>query len=143
MNDSWPISVAAHAGDDDADEEADDGGPRLVHHAKAAEQLDVEAERGQRAGIGADAEERHMAEAELSGIAEQQVQAHRRDDEDAGRDQDVQDVLILQPQRNGEEDDEPEGRQCALHPTRSARANRPVGLNSSTTMMIRKPIASR
>src|ERR1700730_13102666 len=113
-----------------------------MHNAKS-EQLDVEAKGGRRAGIGADAEETHMAEAELPGISEQQVQAHRRDDENAGRNQDVQDVLILQPQRNGEEDDEPERQQYPLHPTRSARANRPVGLNSSTTMMIRKPIASR
>src|SRR5262249_43165432 len=113
-----------------------------MHNAKS-EHLDVQAERGQRAGIGTDAEERHMAEAQLSGIAEQQVKAHRSDDENAGRDQDMQDVLVLQPQRNGEEDDEPERRQRALHPTRSARANSPVGLNSSTTMMIKKPIASR
>src|SRR5215468_3424825 len=113
-----------------------------MHNAKS-EHLDVEAERGQRAGIGTDAEERHMAEAELSGIAEQQVQAHRRDDENAGRDQDMQDVLVLQPQRNGEENDKPERRQRALHPMRSARANSPVGFNSSTRMMMRKPIASR
>src|SRR5262249_46174269 len=135
--------VAADAGDDDADEETRNGGPWLVHHAQAAEELDVETERGQRAGVSANAEEPHVAEAELSSIPEQQVQAHRRDDENAGRDQDVQDVLILQPQRNGEENQEPDGRQYPPHPTRSARANRPVGLNSSTTMMIRKPIASR
>ena len=29
------------------------------------------------------------------------------------------------------------------HPTRSARANRPVGLKMRTAMMITKPIASR
>src|SRR5262249_11141800 len=135
--------VAAHAGNRDGDEETGDRGPRLVHHPQAAEQFHIEAERGQRADIGADAEERDVAEAELSGIAEQQIEAHRRDDEDAGRDQDVEEVLVPQPERNGEKDDKPEGRQRALHPTRSARANRPVGLNSNTTMMIRKPIASR
>jgi hypothetical protein len=134
--------ITAQSGDDHADEQADDGGPRLVHHAKS-EHVHVEPERRQRAGIGADAEERHVTEAELPGIAEQQVQAHRRNDENAGRDQDVQDVLVLQPQRNGEENEEPDRRQRALHPTRSARANSPVGLNNSTTMMIKKPIASR
>src|SRR5262249_33390834 len=113
-----------------------------MHNVKS-EQLDVEAEGGQRAGIRADAEESHVVEAELAGISEKQVQAHRRDDENAGRDQDVQDVLVLQPQRNGEENNEPERRHRALHPMRSARANSPVGLNSSTRMMIRKPIASR
>src|SRR6266436_717213 len=113
-----------------------------MHNANS-EQLDVEAKGGQRAAIGADAEESHMAEAQLPGIAEQQVQAHGRDDENAGHDQDVQDVLVLQPQWNGEENDEPDRRQRAFHPTRSARANSPVGLNSNTMMMIRKPIASR
>src|SRR4029077_7287740 len=106
-------------------------------------QVDVETERGQRAGIGADAEERHVPEAELSGIAEQQVEPHPRDDKTAGDERDVQEVLVLQPQWNGEKEEEPHRRQGALHPTRSARANNPVGLNSSTTMMIKKPIASR
>ena len=65
-----------------------------MNDTEAAEQLDIEAERRQRAGIGADAEERDVAEAELAGIAEQQVEAHRGDDEDAGRDQRVQEIGI-------------------------------------------------
>ena len=63
--------------------------PRLVHDMKAFEQLHVEAERGQRAHIGADAEEGDVAETELAGVAEQQVKAHRRDGENAGRDEGV------------------------------------------------------
>ena len=43
-----------------------------------------------------------MAEAELAGIAEQQVEAHRGDDEDAGDDQHVQDVQVADPQRDRE-----------------------------------------
>ena len=35
-----------------------------------------------------------MAEAELARVAEQQVEAHRGDDEDAGHDQHVQDVEV-------------------------------------------------
>ena len=50
---------------------------------EAARQLDIEAERRQRARIGADAEERDVAQAELAGIAKQQIETHRRDDEDA------------------------------------------------------------
>ena len=67
---------------------------------KIAEQSDIEAERRQRADIGADAEERDVAEAELAGEAEQQIEAHRADDEDAGRDQRVQQIGIAQPQRH-------------------------------------------
>ena len=52
-----------------------------------------------------------MAEAELAGIAEQQIEAHRGDDENAGRDRDVQEVLIAQPQRDGREHQQPEQRE--------------------------------
>jgi hypothetical protein len=40
-----------------------------VHDAKPAHDLDVESEAGERADIGADAEERDVAEAELAGKA--------------------------------------------------------------------------
>ena len=57
-----------------------------------------------RAGVGADAEERDVAERQLPGVAEQQVQAHGGDDENAGDDQHVQHVLVVHPQRQREQE---------------------------------------
>ena len=75
--------------------EADPNRPWLVDHTNAADQLDIEPERNQRAGIGADPEERYMAETELPGIAKQQIEAHRGDDEYAGRDEGIQQIWDL------------------------------------------------
>src|SRR4029077_8576289 len=55
----------------------------------------------------------------------------------------MQEVLVAHPQRDCRNHQQPKQRGEALHPMRSARANRPVGLNKSTMMMIRNPIASR
>jgi hypothetical protein len=62
--------------------------------------LYAKAERKERACVGTDAEERDVPERKLAGVAEQQVQAHRGDDEDSGHDQDVQHVRVAHPQRN-------------------------------------------
>ncbi len=136
--------ITAQRRNRDRQHEADGRRPGIVHDMEATGHLHIEAERGQRADIGADAEERHMAETQLPREAEQQIEAHRCDDEDAGRDQRIEQVRVPQPQRHRNEgqnaDHEHEG---AIHPTRSILANNPVGLNSSTTMMIRKPMASR
>jgi hypothetical protein len=41
-----------------------------------------------------------MAERKLAGIAEQQIEAHRRDDEYARDDEDVENIEARHPQRN-------------------------------------------
>lgn len=84
-----------------------------------------------------------MAEAELAGEAEQQIEAHRADDEDTRRDQRIEQIGIAQPERDRGKGRDGENGDDRLHPTRSARANRPVGRKISTAMMITKPIASR
>src|SRR6185436_15679019 len=106
--------------------------------------LHAKTQRKERAGIGADAEERDVPERKLAGVSEQQVQAHRGDDEDAGHDQDVQQVRVAYPQRNrSEREDARDRNDPGDHPILSLRANRPVGRKSRITMMITKPIASR
>ena len=114
-----------------------------MNHAETERQAGIETQRRQGADVSADAEEGDMAEAELAGEAEQQIEAHRADDEDAGRDQRVHQIRIAQPQRHGCERDDRQNSDRCLHPTRSERANSPVGLKIRTAMMIRKPIASR
>ena len=138
-----PHEISAEARNDDGQHEADDRRPGIVNDAEAERQADIEAKRRQRADIGADAEECDMTEAELAGEPEQQIEAHRADDEDAGRDQRVHEIGIAQPERHrSERDDRENGDRCP-HPTRSERAKSPVGLKIRTAMMIRKPMASR
>ena len=84
-----------------------------------------------------------MAEAQLARIAEQQVQAHGGDDEDAGHDEHMQGVQVREPQRDGREESEPGNGERALHPIRSFCANSPVGLKIRMAMMRRKPMPSR
>src|ERR1700756_3726642 len=110
---------------------------------QSARQRNVEAERGERACVGANAEEGDVTEAQLTGEAEQQVEAHRRDDKNARGDQRVQQIGIAQPQRNRGKRGDGENGNARPHPTRSERAKSPVGLKIRTAMMIRKPIASR
>jgi hypothetical protein len=55
--------VAAQTGDDHGHDKTDNRRPRRMHNGKAARQLDVESQRGQGAGIGANAKEGDMAEA--------------------------------------------------------------------------------
>ena len=50
------------------------------------------------------------------GVAEQQVEAHGGDDEDAGDDQHVQDVEVAQPQRDGEQEQQPGDGERAASP---------------------------
>ncbi len=63
-------------------------------------------------------------------------------------DEHVQDVRIVQPERQRGEQQQP-GSSCQtgarerFHPMRSFCANRPVGLNTRIAMISRKPIASR
>jgi hypothetical protein len=106
-------------------------------------QVHLEAERDERARIGADAEERHVAEGELAGEAEQQVEAHRRDDEDAHDDEHVEEIQVGQPRRHRCERGEHHEGGPAAQLIRSFWANRPVGRNSRIRMMSKKPIASR
>src|SRR5207253_3195801 len=104
----------------------------------------VEAEREQRAGVGADAEERGVAEAQLPGVAEQQVEADRRNDENAGRGQDGEEVGLAQPQWQARrEDDEQQPAEPRAHPIRPLSAKSPWGRSASTAMITRKPSASR
>ena len=84
-----------------------------------------------------------MAEAQLAGVAEQQIEAHRGDDEDTGHDEHVQDVEVGQPERDGDQEEQPGDGKGTLHPIRSFWANRPVGLSTRMAMMSRKPMASR
>ena len=98
-------------------------------------QVHLEAERDQRARIGADAEERDVAERELAGEAEQQVEAHRRDDEDADHDQHVEEIEVGQPQRHGCERGQHDDGGPAAQLIRSFWANRPVGRNSRMRMI--------
>ena len=128
-----------------ANDKAGDRRPRHVNDANAAEQLDVETERRQCADIGADAEEGDVAEAELAGDSPSSrlrliapmmkmpvvISAFRRYGSRSHSGTDANSASSANPGKK------------PLHPTRSERANRPVGLNSSTAMMIRKPIASR
>ena len=72
----------------------------MVNNAEAERQAEIEAKRGQCADISPNAKERDMTEAELAGEAEQQIEAHRADDEDAGRDQRVHEIRIAQPKRH-------------------------------------------
>src|SRR5262249_25187073 len=107
-------------------------------------QVNRESERNERACVGTDAEERNMPERKLAGVAEQQIQAHRRDDENPGHDQEVQDVWVAHPKRNrGERENPRGGSEFRRHPILSLRAKRPVGRKSRITMIRRKPIASR
>ena len=138
-----PHQIPAQRGDDDRQHEADNRRPWLVNHAQVKGQAGVETKRRQRADVSANAEECDVAETELAGEAEQQIEAHRADDEDAGRDQRVHQIRIAQPQRHGCECNDRQNSDPCLHPTRSERAKSPVGLKIRTAMMIRKPIASR
>ena len=109
---------------------------RMPHHTgfgvdrehRSRRDVHAESERDQRARIRADAEECDMAQRKLPGVAEQQVQAHGGDDEDAGDDEDVQHVLVAHPQRQREQEKHPKRGEDVFHPMRSFRANRPVGL---------------
>jgi len=119
----------------------------------------LEPERQERRGVGADAEEGGVAERELPGVAEEEVQRERQHAEDPRHDDDVEKVGALEPerQREGEEDRcsgrrEPGVRRrwpaggargSAAHPILSDLAKRPAGRSSSTTMMITNPTASR
>ena len=134
---------AEEPGHQDAGQQADPHRARREHEGIAVGDLEVEAERDERAGVSADAEEGDVAEAQLPGIAEQQVEAHGRDDEDARVDEDIQIVLIGHPDRNREQEGQPQPGRPAVHPMRSARANSPVGRKIRTTMIMRNPMASR
>ena len=72
-------------------------------HGAYAEDRHVEAQRGERARVRADAEESDVTEAQLPGVAEQQVETHRGDREDARGDEDVQEIRLGQPQRDRRE----------------------------------------
>src|SRR5262249_9345968 len=80
-----PYGVAAQAGDRRADRKTSELRPGLMND-RITDNLDLEAKRHERAGVCAYPEERHVTEAELPGVAEQQIEAHRSDDEDAGDD---------------------------------------------------------
>ena len=71
-----------------------------MDHTNAADQFDIKAERNQRAGVGADPEESDVAKAELSRIAQQQIEAHRRDDEYSGGDKGIEKIGIFEPHRD-------------------------------------------
>ena len=75
--------------------------------SQVGQQVHLEAQRHQARDVGADAEEGDVAEAQLAGVAEQQIEAHGGDDEDAGHDQHVQDVEVVQPQRHGDQEQQP------------------------------------
>src|SRR5579875_148801 len=130
-------------GKNDAENEAQPGRMGIDGEREIIGELELEAERDQGTRIGTDAEEAHLAEIELTRIAEEQIEAHRRDDEDPGDDEDMQIIEIRHPERNGDEEGYPQPAEPAPHPMRSARANSPVGLIISTTMIRRKPMASR
>src|SRR4029077_925772 len=93
--------------------------------------------------VGADAEEGGVAERELAGVAQQEIQAEREDREDAGHDQGVQVVRVPHPRgrRRDYQQAEPAGNRA--HPTRSARAKSPDGRSRSTATIMRNPTASR
>src|SRR5207245_6543243 len=97
----------------------------------------------ERRRVGADAEERRVAERELAGVAEQQVQRQREHTEDPGHDRDVQVIGAREPERQGERDRRREPTADLRHAIRSWRAKRPEGRKSSTRMMMTKPTASR
>ena len=105
--------------------------------------MDREAQRHQRRHIGADTEESDVTETELTGVAEQQIEAHCRDREDPRDDQDVQHVEAADPKRDREQKSEERHRREAPHPIRSFRLNNPVGRTIRTRMMSRNPMASR
>ena len=92
--------IAAHSRDQNGDDEAKPDRPRFVDHTNAADQFDIKAERNQRAGVGADPEESDVAKAELSRIAQQQIEAHRRDDEYSGGDKGIEKIGIFEPHRD-------------------------------------------
>ncbi|GJD80852.1 hypothetical protein NBEOAGPD_4095 [Methylobacterium gregans] len=120
---------AAGAGRERREHEPDRRRPGLVHRAEAEAEIHVEAEARQRAHVGADAEEGDVAEAELPGEAEEQVQAHGADRQDARHDQRVEQVGAgAERQRQGDEGGEEREGEEPVHPMRSAFANRPVGL---------------
>src|SRR5436853_640973 len=94
--------------------------------------------------VGADAEERRVAERELTRVAEQEIEAERQDREDPGHDEHVQVVRIGDPERccDRRHGAQRHGR-ARDQPMRSARAKRPAGRKSRTRMMATKPTASR
>ena len=134
---------AAQARHHRAEQHAEPDGLGVDRNLPVGEQVHGKAERGEARRVGADAEEGDVAEAELAGIAEQQIEAHGGNDEDAGHDEHVQDVEVVQPQRNGGQEQQPGDGEAVLHPIRSRVANRPVGLRMRMTMISRKPMASR
>ena len=69
-------------------------------HLPVRQQVDLEPQGHEARDIGADAKERDVTQAELPRVAEQEIEAHGRDDEDAGDDQYVQDVEVAHPQRH-------------------------------------------
>src|SRR6478609_7491003 len=105
--------------------------------------MDLEPERNQRARVGSDPEERDVSKRQLPGEAKQQIEAHGRDDKDAGCDQHVKHIKVVQPQWNrSQRSDENKGKVTA-HPIRSFCAKRPVGRIRRIKMISTKPMASR
>ena len=139
LNESLPISIAAEARDHDAEQEAERRPARARARRERPNKSTSKPREVSALDVGADAEERDVAEAELPGVAEQQVEAHRRDGENAGHDEGVQEVVVRRARAARESSaSEPGDGERAPHPIRSARAKRPVGLNSSTTMMMQE-----
>src|SRR5207237_9994739 len=126
--------VAAPSGDRDRGDKTRGEGPG-------------EAEREQRRRVGADSEERGVAEREQARVAEEEVQAQREDREDPGHDEDVQVIRARQPEGDGEQGQRQGGVQGPtrrpghrrLYPTRPRRVKRPAGRKRSTRMMMTKP----
>src|SRR5262249_22897691 len=107
------------------------------------QQVHLETERHEARDISTDAEESDVAEAQLPRIAEQQVEAHGGNDEDAGHDQHVQDIQIRQPERHRGQEKEPGGGEGAVLPTsRALGANGRVGLTIRRAMRSRNPMPS-
>src|ERR1043166_2880764 len=139
-----PYEKAEQTADHDRSAERNPYRLRLDHERIRQADVHVEAKREQRAGVGADAEKRRVAEAQLPGVAEQQVEADRRDDENAGRGEDGEVVGLAHPQRQARrQHDKQQSAEPRAHPTRPLSAKKPWGRSASTAMITRKPSASR
>src|SRR5207247_8277530 len=103
----------------------------------------LEPEREQRGGVGADAEEGGVAERELTGVTEEEVQGQRQDAEDPRHDDDVKEVRAREPERQCEREEDRHEAARPRHPIRSCFAKSPAGRSSRTRMMITNPTASR
>ena len=131
------------------DQEGEQGNPRGGRGQRGQWRPAVARRQNCRA-VGPEAEEAGVAEADLPGVADQQVESDAYDRVDADEDRDLVPVIVDKRERQdqdhrGKQRDAPGARRSPRHRyTRSALflPNRPLGMKNSTARMMTNAIAS-